>query len=358
MTLPGRRRAARRARAALLWLGLTILLSHVALSVGMERVFPQLRDPEYGRKLLRLREQIARNPGRPVVVALGSSRTGMGLRPDVIENDPEAVGPDGRKPVVFNFALLGSGPVMELLCLRRLLADGVRPDALVVEVWPPFLYEEGGQHEERRIDPNRLYRRDLDLLCRYSESPERLREEVRWSWWTAWYSHRFYLLSQVIPNWLPWENRRNAGWEGMDRFGWLPGLPDDPDPRRRRERLENARKFYQPILADFSVTPVADRALRELLRLCGREGIPVTLIVLPESSAFAGWYSDAGRARAEAYLADLRDDFGLPLIDARRWVDDARLPDGFHLTRAGAAEFSRRFGREVLPGLRLRENRP
>ena len=32
----------------------------------------------------------------------------------------------------------------------------------------------------------------------------------------------------------------------------------------------------------------------------------------------------------------------LPLIDARGWVPDEDLPDGFHLTQDGAAKFTRK----------------
>ena len=39
-------------------------------------------------------------------------------------------------PVVFNYGILGAGPVLELLTLRRLLADGVHPDCIIVEAWP------------------------------------------------------------------------------------------------------------------------------------------------------------------------------------------------------------------------------
>ena len=67
-------------------------------------------------------------------------------------------------PLLFNLSLVGSGPVMELMALRRLYADGVRPDAVVFEYWPPFLREDGPYWEMDRIDPRRLYPTD-DRRC-------------------------------------------------------------------------------------------------------------------------------------------------------------------------------------------------
>ena len=43
------------------------------------------------------------------------------------------------------------------------------------------------------------------------------------------------------------------------------------------------------------------------------------------------------------------------MIDARTWADDGLLVDGFHLSRTGAREFTRRLGPAVaatFPGAR------
>ena len=40
--------------------------------------------------------------------------------------------------MLFNFGMVGAGPLVELVVLRRLLAEGVRPDLLLVEVLPPL----------------------------------------------------------------------------------------------------------------------------------------------------------------------------------------------------------------------------
>jgi lysophospholipase L1-like esterase len=60
---------------------------------------------------------------------------------------------------------------------------------------------------------------------------------------------------------------------------------------------------------------------------------------LPEAPGFT---RPGPTAASEAYLARLGADLGLPLIDARDWVSTAELPDGFHLTQAGAAALTKR----------------
>ena len=91
----------------------------------------------------------------------------------------------------------------------------------------------------------------------------------------------------------------------------------------------------------------ADRALRECVALCRAKGAKVALAYLPESSEFRGWMPPGAERAAQEYLARVRRDLDLPLIDARLWLDDGYLVDGFHLSRQGAAEFTRRFGPAV-----------
>lgn len=346
-----------RARASLFWLGIVLLASHLTLSLGMETIFPELRDPEYGRKLIRLRQHRETYPDRPLVLVLGSSRAAMGVRPEVIENDPELMS-DPTRPMVFNASLVGSGPVMEFLCLRRLIDRGVRPDAVVLEVWPPFLYQEGIFLEEGRLDTNRLYWKDYSLVRQYSSDPKKLAEDHAWARWAPWFSHRFFLLSQIMPGWLKQANRRDFAWDDMNEWGWLPGPVDTDDPTVRQTRIASSFGYYGPMLADWAVSPVSHDAMCSLLSYCQEKDIPVTLIVLPEASEFRDWYASHSRERAEAYLEFLTSTYDTTLIDCRDWIDDARLLDGFHLTRGGAEEYSLRFGREVLPRVRLRGEEP
>ena len=60
---------------------------------------------------------------------------------------------------------------------------------------------------------------------------------------------------------------------------------------------------------------------------------------------------------AREHLTGLCRELNVPLIDARFWMDDGYLVDGFHLSRLGAAEFTQKFGPAVaatFPDLRRR----
>ena len=130
------------ARATLLWAAALFLGGQVALLAALETGAPQVRDPEYGLRLQALRARMAERPaGTPVAIILGSSRVAMGIRPEAMTMcRPDArPGSDGY---FFNFwPYRAPGPVMELLTLRRLLGDGVRPASVFVEAWPRFLDE-------------------------------------------------------------------------------------------------------------------------------------------------------------------------------------------------------------------------
>ncbi len=339
------RRAPRRrsgAAAALGWGALFFVAAQLGLFLVGELCWPALRDPEFYLRLARLRRQRAENPGRPLVLALGNSRTAMGFRPEALPRGP-ATG--GAGPLAFNFAQLGSGPVMQLLCLHRLLDEGVRPDGVLVECWPPLWDQEGDLAELARYPVTRMTWRDLPRVRRYAAPGRPLYAE----WWrdrlVPWFSNRFVLLQHLAPAWVPGGLRADHGWKPMDATGWLDG-PCAGAGRRHGEQIERAR--WGPRLEALRTSAASDRALRELLALCRDEGISVALVYMPEGSRFRELYPPAVRAAVDGYLDGLCRDFGVPLIDARLWVPDDEFTDGFHLTPGGATVFTRRFGEEAL----------
>src|SRR5262249_14198945 len=126
-----------RGRSAVRWCAAAFVLLQAAYFPLTER-WPHLGDPEYGLKLAHLRRQVAaKPPAQPCVVMLGSSRTGWGLNPGSMTTLRPGE-PGG--PVVYNFGINSSGVVVQLVMLRRLLAAGVRPDLVLVEAHPWFLF--------------------------------------------------------------------------------------------------------------------------------------------------------------------------------------------------------------------------
>src|SRR5262249_4627122 len=104
-----------RSGAFFVWALLAFLGIQFSLCLLMDHWQLELRDPEYGYKLGRLRERLAEEPHRPLWIILGSSRSGLGFRPGVL---PHCRAGDSESPILFNFALTGGGPLVELMCLR------------------------------------------------------------------------------------------------------------------------------------------------------------------------------------------------------------------------------------------------
>ncbi|MEX0711309.1 MAG: DUF1574 family protein [Pirellulales bacterium] len=353
--IPGTRSSfAQRGRQALAWGLVWVLALHLGLSISLETWLPVARDPEYGRKLALLRRRIAEDPQRPLVLLLGSSRSGLGVRPAAFE---ARRGPLGGTPLVFNFAMTGAGPVHELMFLRRLLDQGIHPRMVLIEVHPLFLHQESGYAEENWLNINRLQRCDLELLARYHSNYPAVRHHWRWSRLAPWWAHRFTLLALFEPRWVQQESRPDT-WTRLDQDGWLPFHREQVTLDEYGRARELAKKEYARALQSFHVTSVPDRAIRELLDLCRRHEIATGLFVMPEGSDFRSWYPDSAREKVDAYLAALCRQYQCPLVDATFWIEDGLFSDGHHLLPAGANHFSQRFGREVLQPMLARAGLP
>jgi hypothetical protein len=339
----------RRRRRQLLWFLAGFVAVQGALAVGVERLWPGARDPEYAARERRLRQARAAAPHRPLVVALGSSRTLMAIDARRLSETP---GENGEPaPLVFTFGVPGSGPMMETVCLRRLLAAGLRPDLLLVEVVPMGLNRRGDRpEEERQLDPARLRIDEVAfLLGGYYDRPD-----LAWPRW---------LLARVLPCYRHQaELRAELGLDvyrgrdpedktgALDDHGWQP-FGERLTPRQRQERTAFALGQYEDCVSNFRLAPGTERALRDLLDLCRREGIRTALVLMPEGPAFRALYPAGTRVAIDAFVRGLAGEYGAPLIDARTWADElgeTAFWDSHHLHADGAAFFTERFGREVV----------
>lgn len=332
-----------RARSALRWLAAAFLGLQLGFSIMMDRVEPALRDPEYGKKLALLKTRLAEAPERPLVLILGSSRAGVGMLPD--EFAAEAA--DGPPAIVFNFALTGSGPVRELMTLRRLLAAGIRPRRVLVEIHPLLLHGGPGFGELAALDVGRLDWPDLKLLSRYVERPGDVQRKWLRARVTPCFGQRFCWLHQLAPSWLAADSPLWI-WDHLDRWGGLAIEFPSADDEQFERRLAAAIREYAPAFEGYRITEAPDRAVRELLATCRLEGIEPTLFLMPEENRFLAAYPPQSRLEIEAYLATLHEDFGCPVFDATHWCEAADFSDGHHLLARGAQAFSRRFGADVL----------
>ena len=334
------------ARVAAAWAVAGYVACTVAALAAIEVIRPELRDEEYGRRLTALRSRIAEHPGRPLVVVIGSSRAAMDVCPRVWE-ETRPGNPD--EPLIFNMSRVGGGPLLNLMTLRRLYADGIRPAAVLLEYWPPLLHQEGPFREADRIDPDRLARCDRSFVREYLHDADRIEWEMLEARLNPIFSQRTTWLRAAVPRWLPRAIRFDPAVKPLDVWGWLPGM-DRPalawEPRERR--LAACERIYRPHLAGWRVSPEADRATREAIAMARNNGATAALVFFPESEEFRSWYSPEVAESQDRYRESLQRELAVQVLDTRTWLSNDRLADGFHATRAGAEEFTRRFAPAVV----------
>jgi hypothetical protein len=314
----------------------------------MEYWLPQLRDPYFGGKLYSLRQRLAGPAGAtPDLVMLGSSRTGLALRGQRIET--QLAREVDTTPVAYNFGVPGAGPVMELICLRRLLAAGIRPRLLLIEVFPSLLGgHEPAPQEAHFLAASRLSLSEILLLERYGFPKEFYRRD----WWASmplvpWYAHRFAILNLAYPKLLP-VHLLLQGDGGVDAAGWWLPQCSGMTPQRGRRLAELTRQEYTPVLKDFCLCNAACRIERRLLDLCRDQMIPAILVLMPEASEFRKLYPPAAWAQIEDFLEQLSCDYGVLVVNAREWIADEEFYDLHHLQPSGASLFTDRLCREVV----------
>ncbi|HWB11629.1 MAG TPA: hypothetical protein VG826_20530 [Pirellulales bacterium] len=338
-----RRVLARRAQAVLSCCLLAAIGLQGILHVAVAH-WPQIQDPEYGFKLARLREQLAEKPDRPLILLFGSSRSGVGL-------DPRQFGVEqtgDASPLVFNFALSGAGPVRHLMLLRTLLNEGVRPQRLLLELHPLFLNQGcGALREECRIDVHRLDRTAMETLADYSLDPQVTRRR----WWEGRlliaHGNRHELLDCLLPRLCARFPQYNI-FRQINSWGWLAFPSRGRNEESRRKLVERARLEYRDSFPNFVVTSDPDRALREMLTLCRREGVAVTMYLMPEGSEFRSWYPPDVRRQVEEYLGQLKREYAFDLYDLSSSMPDESFADSHHLLPEVVARFSTKFAIEVM----------
>jgi hypothetical protein len=345
----GRRRAktragsvrGRRGRAAVAWLVVAFLGLQFALNLYLEVRHPEVYDPEYRDRLVVLRERIRDLPDQPLALVVGSSRVMTEFRP---EDLPPISTADGHWLVPFNLSHSGSGPLQNLMLVRRVLRDGFSPRWVIVEMMPPFFGETAQVRVARQTQAA-----DLPVLASHV-SPSKLYGYYLWERARAMYTHRFALLRHYGN-----EARLCGGaWDAhpLQPLGGPGVIPhSDAGPEELRRLTAAVRGQYFDKLQHLHVHPGSDRALRELIELCRQRQIGVVLLLTPESSEFRGWYSPAALRLVDDYCQKLSREYAAPLVDAREWLPDSAFTDGHHVTDRGAREFTLRLGREVLEPL-------
>jgi hypothetical protein len=341
-----------RGRLAVVTALVAIVAFELAYHFPLMQLYPRLFDFEYVDNLNYLRAQAAaKSKDQPLVIALGSSLTAMALRPSVLaETEPINVG----HASVYNFGINSANIIAHLLFLQRILHDGIRPDWVLLETWPAFfmLSERNDPRLHWHWPIDRLERRDLPTMAHYHGKGHQLRSEWRAVQLLPWYSHRNRLQNWLVPTWVPKAKRVDHHWIHSDSFGWecfpeyiqyfKPLYPDNPI---FVQSIPKSMEYW----ADKEINEVLHEALLETIALCCKHRIGVVLLWPPESSHYRDkGYPPVMMQRITRWQQRLTEETGVPLIDARDWVDDRRFVEGLHTNPDGATQFTLRLEREVL----------
>ena len=281
------------------------------------------------------------SPSAHFLLMLGSSRTIVGF-------DAGRLSGTSRKPgpIVFNFGLTGGCSFIELICFQRLLAAGIRPDGILIEVLPVSLNQlDDRPLEEVWLRGNRLRTAELCLLDPYHSDPTRLMRH-----WCESRCLPCALHAKELQTRLGLDVSRSKAAcreDDIDSHGWRCCFPNGIGEEERRKRTLCTRWQYQGVFGDFQLATGAAGALQELLERCSRAGIPTTLVLMPEGSEFRSWYTPAMQAGIDSFLQRLSRTHRVPLIDARTWVADDDFQDAHHLIAPGADAFTDRLAREA-----------
>ncbi|MFO0823846.1 MAG: hypothetical protein U0792_12145 [Gemmataceae bacterium] len=318
-----------------------VFLAHVGLAALAER-YVAVRDPVYGDLEARLASVEAKNPPAAAqVLFLGTSRVGSGF-------DAQRI--SGGSISAFNFGVPGSGPITHSLYLRRLLADGHRPNLLLLEVLPSSVDDRDPPPETPLLNGTRFTRPEVERLATYGVPAERLLEEWKETDFHPFLGLRGQLLGRVMPSALPSHRRHDEGRTGDNR-GLHRIMEEAFTPEMFADGATRARRDYTETLAKLRPGGPAARALRDTISQARAHGISVRLVLMPEASWFRELMPPHVAARFEHWLRDLAAECGCQVLDARCWIPDSGFADGHHLLPGGAATFTDRLAAEVLTPL-------
>ncbi len=279
---------------------------------------------------------------------IGGSLTSWGFNPSAMTT----VRPGPGGPVVYNLSINNGRAVVQLLCLRRMLADGVRPNLVLMDTFPWCFYQGYSSFDgQQYFSLARIQGRDLPALRRYHAHPDQLCRDWLRLCWAPWYSYRSNFQRYYLPSWATATEKQLMWWNVMDGNGW-EYIPQHVAAMRQLPRsvVTDSINYY---LGGMNTSPIDDdnfpRVYREMTEECRRAGVPILLVRMPETAQMRRGFSPAVARKIEAIYSDLTRETGVRIVDARAWApDDDLFVDGFHLNAAGSTLFTRRLEREVI----------
>ncbi|MFM8272766.1 MAG: hypothetical protein ACKODX_10595 [Gemmata sp.] len=331
------------ARGSVLSGAAAFALVTVAAAVALDTRLSHVRYPEHGYRLRNLNQLQAREPGQPLVVVLGSSRTQLALNPGAVEREPGS-------PLVFNYGLAGAHPAFLHVGYHRLRDAGVKPAAVVVEIFPALLavtdvFAGAATVWGPQLTAAEAWRFGADAANRATVAA--------WlgSRLDVWSRFRSNLMFAVAPEWMTVEGQVLGREPVPDQFGYKPYFQDQVSEAERQRRLAKTSRDYSSLCRNLRVVPLVERAVRELVADCRADGVPVAFYLSPESPTFHNWYEPQARVRLAAFARALTDELGAPVFDLSGGWAEEDFADGHHMLPAATHRFSREFVARVRPWL-------
>jgi len=326
---------------------LSFVAANVALAVVVERARPEWRDPEFGHRLIRLKQWKVDSPHRPLVLVLGSSRVQQGIDPAAMALP---VGP--TDPLVFNFGYRGAGPQVATRNFFRILDAGVRPDFVLVEFCPGSVAGTQGARIGSsaagvlRKWANRFSVDDVQWLreAGFLDTRQAAVTGALLQWAavnaTPWSSHRQVLMPHWLPEWVTETQREWLGREQMDRYGFTELPLSTTTTALYRSNPDLCRHGFAKTVSLPTMSASATRGYSLLIDRCRAEGIPVAITWVPLAPLLNGWVNPELQRACADFVASLSREPGVAVFLPPEWVVDDDFADGQHLLRASAARYS------------------
>ncbi len=336
---------AARSRSVLAWSCLSFLLLYLLGAYFVEKGPGKARDPEFVAKFERLQARLQEHPQQPLILMLGSSRTLLMLDAGSLH-----VNWDGTPAQVFNFGMKGSGPLLELLCLERLLKAGVRPDLLVLEVFPALYNRPRDRSlEEVWFQEGRLRHSEVTELRPFHSDTHRI-----WRRWLRFRLKPWGGIERSLEDYLDPLSPDRPDHPGdydmsvIDPYGWEPHFRTGITDAQRAYYREIAKNQYHSAMGPYEPAANAFAALHAILDTCEQNHLPVAMVMMPEGPFFRSFYPPGMQEQLAGTFAKISKDRKILLVNARDWVPEQELYDGHHALPPGAARFSQRLQNEVL----------
>lgn len=324
------------ARSEFFWTLGSFLALTALFVVYVEMKHPDWYDREYQVRREVLNERIAESPERPVVLVTGSSRVVVAFMPERLEPIRDK---EGREALIFNYSHLGAGPRFNLVQLNRALRDGVRPTHLVCELASGLLH-----HDDLPIRDIAVP--DIAILWTHSNKVRLVASSIGFRL-NGVSRSRTALLRSIAPAWVTQSTTDKdvtlLELGGDDHWSRL----DEPNSNEQSALYIMAENRFQNRMRSFRLEPYLLSATIELLELCKREHIKLSMFLTPEDSRFLSWYRPGAEEVLCGFIEELRA-AGVTVVDGRRWIPDHKFTDPHHLRTNGAEEFTDRLGKELL----------